>query len=89
MLERPMEIARTIAIEAAAERMGVSGWTIRTWIRQGMLSHHKIGRRVLLVEDEVRELLARTYRPARRPVEGNGMPAPVKTPAPRRRAKAR
>jgi excisionase family DNA binding protein len=88
MPERPMEIARTITIEKAAERFdGVSPWTLRTWVREGILSHCKVGKRVLLIESELADLLARTYRPARRPVDGNGTP-PIKKLA-RRRTKAR
>jgi excisionase family DNA binding protein len=88
-MDRYMELPRTLAIEDVAARIGVSSWTVRTWIRQGMLSYHKIGRRVLLVEDEVRELFAKNHRPARRP-ESNGAPAAPKRPAPPRgRAKAR
>ena len=60
--------AKTIAIEKVAEHLGVSGWTVRAWIRAGFLSSHKVGRRVLLIESEVRELLARTHRPATRGV---------------------
>jgi hypothetical protein len=90
MLERPMEIARTITIEKAAERFeGMSPWTLRTWVREGILSHHKIGKRVLLVESELADLLARTYRPARRAVADNGAPAVKKPARARRRAKAR
>ena len=82
-----MELPRTLAIEDVAARIGVSPWTMRTWIRRGMLSHHKIGKRVLLVEDEVRALFAKNYRPARRP-DSNGAPPPTR-PAPiRARAKA-
>jgi hypothetical protein len=93
MAERPAEIARTITIERVAEHFqGLSPWTLRSWIRQGLLSHHKIGRRVPLDEEEVRALLARTYRPAQRPVEGNGaingavVPARPKKATPGRRA---
>lgn len=68
------QLPRTIAIEDVAARLGVSPWTIRTWIRKGMLSYHKIGRRVLLVEDELRQLLANTHVPAR--LSGNGTVAP-------------
>lgn len=66
------ELPRTIAIEDVAARLGVSPWTIRTWIRKGMLSYHKIGRRVLLNEEEIRQLLAKSYVPAR--PSGNGRP---------------
>ena len=66
------ELPRTIAIEDVAARLGVSPWTIRTWIRKGMLSYHKIGRRVLLNENELRQLLAHTHVPARPSGNGKG-----------------
>jgi excisionase family DNA binding protein len=62
-----MEIPQTMAIDALAERLGVSAWTVRTWLRQGRVSYFKIGRRVLVRTDDVEALLAKNFKPATRP----------------------
>jgi excisionase family DNA binding protein len=62
----PQTIPQTIPIDALAERLGVSTWTIRTWLRQGRIPYFKLGRRVLVPVAAVDELLATTYRPATR-----------------------
>ena len=60
-------IPQTLPVDAVAERLGVSGWTVRTWLRQGRIPHFKLGRRVLVKVDDVQALLAQSYRPAARP----------------------
>jgi excisionase family DNA binding protein len=62
-------IPKMIAIDTLAEQLDVSHWTIRTWIREGILSSSKIGRRVLIPVADVQALLAHTHRAARRSSE--------------------
>jgi len=60
------QIPQTLPIDALAERLGVSQWTVRTWLRQGRVPFVKIGRRVLVKTDDVEALLAENYKPATR-----------------------
>jgi excisionase family DNA binding protein len=62
----PFEHDPPIPIELAAERRGLSHWTLRKWISDGRLSSFKSGRRVLVREREVRALMKPAFRPARR-----------------------
>jgi len=55
----PSPITKTVNIDTIAQRLDVSPWTIRTWIRQGKLRCIKIGRRVLVPEQDVEALLRR------------------------------
>ncbi len=57
-------------IPTAAERIGVSPHTLRTWLRQRRLPYIRAGRRILLVPDDVERFL-RTHR-----VEARREPAP-------------
>jgi excisionase family DNA binding protein len=63
-----MPIAQLISVREVAAQLGVSTWTVRTWLRQGRVPFVKLGRRVLLKSDDVEALLAAHYRPARRPI---------------------
>jgi excisionase family DNA binding protein len=60
-------ITQTIAVDALAVRLGVSPWTVRTWLRQGRVPFFKIGRRVLIKAEDVEALLDANYKPATRP----------------------
>jgi excisionase family DNA binding protein len=68
-LERQLQtqIPQTLPIDAVAERLGVSPWTVRTWLRQGRVPFFKIGRRVLIKAEDVEALLDANYKPATRP----------------------
>ena len=44
-------------IPTAAERIGVSKYTLRTWLRQRRLPYIRAGRRVLLVPEDVERFL--------------------------------
>lgn len=68
------KIPQTLPVDAVAERLGVSGWTVRTWLRQGRIPYFKLGRRVLVKVDDVETLLAQNYTPATR----DGATAPRK-----------
>ncbi len=49
----PVEPAAAISVEWAAKRMGQSVPTIRRLIRRGELPHCRVGRRVVLLEEDV------------------------------------
>ena len=46
------------SIEQAAGLLGISPWTIRAYIRDGKLRPVRLGRRVLLTENELERLVA-------------------------------
>ena len=41
------------SVEEAAELLGISKWTVRSYIKTGKLKPVRIGRRILLAEDEL------------------------------------
>ena len=45
------------SVEEAAALLGISKWTVRGYIRQGKLNAVRLGRRVLLTEDELEKLV--------------------------------
>ena len=51
----------TLNVSEAAARIGVSPFTIRSWLRQRRLPYIRDGRRVLLTVDDVDNFL-RTHR---------------------------
>jgi excisionase family DNA binding protein len=60
------EITRTATVETVADRLGVSPWTVRSWIRQGRIPFAKVGKRVLVRVDDIEALLAQNTKPATR-----------------------
>jgi excisionase family DNA binding protein len=44
-------------VHEAAERLGVSIYTVRSWLRSRRLGHIRLGRRVLVPEDELHRLI--------------------------------
>jgi excisionase family DNA binding protein len=46
------------SIEQAAGLLGISPWTVRSYIRSGRLRSVRIGRRVLLAEHELERLVS-------------------------------
>jgi excisionase family DNA binding protein len=44
-------------VESAAKTLAISPWTIRAYIRQGRIKPVRIGRRVLLSDDELRRVI--------------------------------
>jgi excisionase family DNA binding protein len=45
------------SIESAAKTLSLSPWTLRAYIRQGRIRPVRIGRRVLLSNDELKRLI--------------------------------
>jgi excisionase family DNA binding protein len=48
---------RLLNIQAAAEMLSLSPWTVRAYIRSGKIRAVRIGRRVLLESEELRRLV--------------------------------
>lgn len=46
------------SVEEAAGLLGISKWTVRAYIRDGRLKAVRLGRRVLLSEEELERLVA-------------------------------
>jgi excisionase family DNA binding protein len=44
-------------VEQAARTVGLSYWTVLRWIRIGRLTRYKVGSRIVVRLDELRELL--------------------------------
>ena len=83
-MENLLNIPQTVPIDAVAERLGVSAWTVRTWLRHGRFPYFKIGRRVLIRTEDIERLLSENFKPAVRPLD-NVEPiakAPKKRPRP-------
>jgi excisionase family DNA binding protein len=48
---------KLLSIEAAADVLSISKWTVRSYIRTGKLKPVRIGRRILLTEAELERLI--------------------------------
>jgi excisionase family DNA binding protein len=48
------------SVEETAELLGLSVWTVRAYIRDGKLRPVRLGRRVLLAENELERLVAKS-----------------------------
>ena len=56
---------RLLPIPQAADRLGVSDWTIRWWIQKGKITSNKLFGRRLIPESEIQRLIKSTSVPAR------------------------
>jgi len=65
-------MTKLLSVQDAAELLSISRWTVRAYIRQGKLRPVRIGRRVLLREEEIERFVeARSPNPEN-PVEKGG-----------------
>jgi excisionase family DNA binding protein len=48
---------KLLSIEASADVLSISKWTVRSYIRTGKLKPVRIGRRILLTEAELERLI--------------------------------
>lgn len=62
------------SVEEAAELLGISKWTVRGYIREGKLKSVRLGRRVLLAEDELERLVAKSQEPKEAAAEKSEIP---------------
>jgi excisionase family DNA binding protein len=51
------------SVVEAAELLRISPWTVRSFVRSGKLKPVRLGRRVLLAEDELERLIAQGQKP--------------------------
>jgi excisionase family DNA binding protein len=54
------------SVEQAAEFLGISPWTVRVYLRDGQLNPTRIGRRVLLRQDELERFVQQNTKRGRR-----------------------
>lgn len=59
-----MSVDRLLSIEAAADLLAASPWTIRKWIQEGKISSNKIGARRLVPLSEVQRIISESAVPA-------------------------
>jgi excisionase family DNA binding protein len=52
-------------VKQAAELLGISPWTVRAYIQDGKLTPVRIGRRVLLSEEELERFVNESQQPMR------------------------
>lgn len=60
-----VENERLLPLREGAERLGVSIWTIRSWVQKGRVTSHKLGGKRLITESEVARLIEESRVPAR------------------------
>lgn len=60
-----MQGGELLHVHAAAERLGVSIYTVRSWLRQRKLPHAKLGRRVLVPAAAIEDFIAANTVPVR------------------------
>lgn len=54
-------VGRLVPLNRAAEALGISPWTIRHWCLSGRVRYHRIGRRLLLSEQEIGRIAGSAY----------------------------
>lgn len=54
---------RLMSVRAAAEELGLSVWTLRSWAYSGRCSSHKVGSRLMIAPDEVDRIVRESKRP--------------------------
>ncbi len=52
-----------LSIKAAADALGLSVWTLRSWAYSGKVSSHKLGSRLLVSQAEIDRILTESERP--------------------------
>jgi len=60
------------SVEEAAGLLGISVWTVRAYVRDGRLRPVRIGRRVLLAEDELERFVELNQEQAEAAPNANG-----------------
>lgn len=58
------QVDRLLSIEAAADLLSASPWTVRRWIQDGKIRSNKLGTRRLVPLSEVQRLITESTVPA-------------------------
>ncbi len=53
-----MDSNNALSVEQAAQRMGVAPVTVRSWLRQGRIAYHRLGRRIVFEPKDLDRFLA-------------------------------
>lgn len=56
-----------LSVDAAAERLSLSPWTIRRWALNGRIASVKLSNRLMIPDYVVADLIAKNLRPADAP----------------------
>jgi excisionase family DNA binding protein len=54
---------KLLSISEAAEQLGLSIHTVRSWVQKRQIRHYKLGRRVLISPESLELILKETERP--------------------------
>jgi excisionase family DNA binding protein len=79
--EEQME-AKLISIAEGATRLGISRFTLRAWIRQRIIPHVRLGRRVLLAPIDIEKFIAANRVEARAAAMAAAPRTILNTPSP-------
>jgi excisionase family DNA binding protein len=64
MKSKHVEPDRLTSIDETALCLGLSKWTVRDWIKRGLITSHKLGSRRLIPVSEVIRLIEESRKPA-------------------------
>lgn len=62
-MDKTLSAPKLISVQGAAAALGISVWTVRAWCYCGRISSHKLGKRLMVAQDELNRILAETERP--------------------------
>lgn len=51
------KIARMVTVRAASERSGISAYSLRLWLQQGLVAHVWVGKKILVNLDSLEAYL--------------------------------
>lgn len=54
---------KLLGVVEAAEELGLSHWTLRSWAYSGRLASHKLGTRLMIPRTEIDRIVAESERP--------------------------
>jgi excisionase family DNA binding protein len=48
---------KLFSVDATAERLNLSHWTVRSWCRSGRLEHYKLGSKIFIAASEINRVI--------------------------------
>jgi excisionase family DNA binding protein len=54
---------RLLTVQACADQLGLSVWTVRLWAYQGKIASHKLGSRLMVSQSEIDRIISESERP--------------------------